>query len=231
MDGNGRWAQLRSRPRAFGHIKGTRVAKKIISTAAELEIENLTLYAFSTENWLRPEQEVDFLMQLLGRYLKKETETLVSKNIRFSVIGQLERLPSPILKVVKQTISATQGCTGMNLVFALSYGARAEISQAAKVIAQKVLNEELAIDDIDESLFNSYLSTYPAPDVDLIIRTSGEKRISNFLLWQSAYAEFYFSDTLWPSFTKNELMKILENYAARDRRFGKVSSKNDQPTA
>jgi undecaprenyl diphosphate synthase len=230
MDGNGRWAQQRGRARTFGHIKGARIAKKIVTAAAELKIENLTLYAFSTENWLRPEQEVNFLMRLLSRYLVKETKNLVKENIRFSVIGDLNRLPSNLRFAAQQTVRATASCTGMNLVFALSYGSRSEIVEAAKHLAEKVKAGELEPAMIDEALFSHHLSTYPAPEVDLIIRTSGEQRISNFLLWQAAYSELYFTKTLWPDFSREEFVQILDLVSSRERRFGKVTAPYEQPS-
>lgn len=230
MDGNGRWAQHQGRPRHFGHIKGARTAKKIITAASDMGIENLTMYAFSTENWLRPVQEVSLLMRLLAKYLQRETKNLIKKNIRFTIIGDLDRLPHDLKIAANQAIWATQACSGMNLIFALSYGSRQEIAETAKALAYKVKNGDLDPDQIDESLFSTHLSTYPAPDVDLIIRTSGEKRISNFLLWQSSYSEFYFSDTLWPDFSKQELTAIINDFSARDRRFGKVKPHHEQLT-
>ncbi len=230
MDGNGRWAKLRGRPRTFGHIKGARIAKKIVTAAAELGIQTLTLYAFSTENWLRPEQEVAFLMNLLGRYLKKETTNLVKENIRFSVIGELDRLPNHLIRAVQSTITATQNCQGMHLVFALSYGSRREIVEAVKDVATRVKNGELDVSAIDENLFASHLSTYPAPDLDLMIRTSGEQRLSNFLLWQSAYSELHFTKTLWPDFDRKEFEQIISDFSFRERRFGRVTEQHEQLT-
>lgn len=227
MDGNGRWAQLKRRPRTFGHIKGTRVAKKIITACSRRGIKNLTLYAFSTENWFRPEEEVSLLMLILRRYLKRETENLIKENIRFSVIGDLSRVPRDVAVAIQNSMEATAKCTGLNLVFALSYGSRQEITQAVREIALKVAAGELAPSDIDESLINSSLSTFPTPDPDLIIRTSGEQRLSNFLLWQAAYSEFYFTDTLWPNFTESHLDEALQAFSMRQRRFGKVSTNDN----
>ena len=223
MDGNGRWAQLKRKPRTFGHIKGTRVAKKIITSCSRKGIKNLTLYAFSTENWFRPQTEVSFLMKLLRRYLRKETENLVKENIRFSVIGDLSRVPSDVLNAIQQAAEATAGCTGLNLVFALSYGSRQEITVAVREIAERVAAGELSPSDIDEALINTSLSTYPTPDPDLIVRTSGEQRLSNFLLWQAAYSEFYFTEVLWPNFTESHLEEAIQAYAMRQRRYGKVA--------
>lgn len=224
MDGNGRWAQLKRKPRTFGHIKGTRVAKKIITECSRKGIKNLTLYAFSTENWLRPQAEVSFLMQLLRRYLKKETENLVKENIKFSVIGDLSLVPSDVCLAIEHAAEKTAHCTGLNLIFALSYGSRQEITEAVRKVAKKVAAGEIAPDDIDEAMIHSSLSTYPTPDPDLIVRTSGEQRLSNFLLWQSAYAEFYFTEILWPNFTESHLDEALTAFSLRQRRYGKVSA-------
>jgi undecaprenyl diphosphate synthase len=226
MDGNGRWAQLRGQPRVFGHIKGTRIAKKIITDCSRLGIKNLTLYAFSTENWLRPEAEVSFLMKLLRRYLDKEAQNLVKENIRFSIIGEVERLPQDVSESIQKTMLATENCTGLNLIFAISYGSRQEITKAVCSIAEKIRVGALLPDQVDESTIQSHLSTSGTPDPDLIIRTSGEKRISNFLLWQAAYAELYFCETLWPDFTKMNLMAAFEDFASRSRRFGGLKAKD-----
>ncbi|HEX7674580.1 MAG TPA: isoprenyl transferase [Bdellovibrio sp.] len=223
MDGNGRWAQLKRRPRTYGHIKGTRVAKKIITACSRKGIKNLTLYAFSTENWFRPQTEVSFLMKLLRRYLKRETENLVKENIRFSVIGDLTRVPGDVYQAIEQAREATAQCTGLNLVFALSYGSRQEITLAVREIAERVAKGEISADDIDEAMISTSLSTYPTPDPDLIVRTSGEQRLSNFLMWQAAYSEFYFTEVLWPNFTESHLDEALSAFSVRQRRYGKVS--------
>lgn len=222
MDGNGRWAQKRLRPRIYGHLKGTRVAKKIITECSRLGVKNLTLYAFSSENWLRPEGEVSFLMNLLRRYLKRETKNLVLENIKFSTIGDKSKLPADVQAAIDYSSSQTEKCTGLNLVFAISYGSRQEISQAIKSISQAVSEGRLDFSDINEDLISSFLQTYPLPDPDMIIRTSGEKRISNFLLWQAAYSEFYFSETLWPDFTADDLHRALLDFSSRERRFGQT---------
>jgi undecaprenyl diphosphate synthase len=222
MDGNGRWAQLRGKPRTYGHIKGARIARKIITTCVEKGLENLTLYTFSSENWLRPETEVRFLMNLLKRYLKKETAALVKQNIRFHAIGDMSRLPSDVVKVLNHATEITSRNTGMNLIFAISYGSRQEMTEAVKKVAREVASGDLNVDDIDESKIQANLSTAAWPDPDLIIRTSGEHRLSNFLLWQAAYAEFYFSETLWPEFSSEDLEIALLNYLKRERRFGAV---------
>lgn len=223
MDGNGRWAQLRSRPRTYGHIKGARVAKKIITACVEKGIENLTLYTFSSENWLRPPTEVGFLMHLLQRYLKRETANLVKQNIRFHVVGNMTKLPEEVIKAITYATQATSRNTGMNLVFAISYGSRQEITNAVRKIAQRVQDGEIQTQDIDESMIQSNLSTCKWPDPDLIIRTSGEHRLSNFLMWQAAYAELYFCDTLWPEFSTEDLDIALLNFLKRERRFGAVT--------
>jgi len=227
MDGNGRWAQLRHKPRVFGHVKGTRVAKNIITACSRKGIKNLTLYAFSTENWLRPEAEVSFLMNILRRYLKKETDNLVKENIRFSIIGDISHIPGDVRQEITKAMQATSQCTGLHLVFALSYGSRQEITEAVRTIVAKVAAGEIKASDIDESVINGALSTYPMPDPDLIIRTSGELRLSNFLMWQAAYSEFYFTSTLWPDFTEASLDKALVDFQSRQRRFGAISQ-NDE---
>jgi undecaprenyl diphosphate synthase len=222
MDGNGRWAQLRHKPRTYGHIKGARVAKQIITACAEKGLENLTLYAFSSENWMRPPMEVLFLMNLLRRYLKKETETLVKQNIRFTAIGDLAKLPEDVINAIRYATDVTSKNTGMNLIFAISYGSRQEITEAVKKVAQRVADGTLKADQVDESIIHSYLYTSHVPDPDLIIRTSGEHRLSNFLMWQAAYAEFYFCETLWPEFSREDLDIALLNFFKRERRFGAI---------
>ncbi len=223
MDGNGRWAQLRRKPRVFGHVKGTRVAKDIITACSRKGIKHLTLYAFSTENWLRPEAEVSSLMNILRRYLKKETENLVKENIRFSIIGDVSKVPADVRDAITKSMQATAKCTGLQLVFALSYGSRQEITEAVRTIVAKVATGEIKAGEITESTIHEALSTYPTPDPDLIIRTSGELRLSNFLMWQAAYSEFYFTSTLWPDFTEASLDKALQDYQSRQRRFGAVA--------
>ncbi|MFZ3231829.1 MAG: isoprenyl transferase [Pseudobdellovibrio sp.] len=228
MDGNGRWAQQRNKPRTFGHIKGARVAKKIITHAANSGLKNLTLYAFSTENWLRPQVEVSFLMRLLKRYLQKETATLVKENIRFSVIGEIEKLPADIQIAVQNTKFLTRKNTGLHLTFAMSYGSRQETLIAVKKIAEKYKNNEIDLNQITESFFNSQLMTAGTPDPDLIIRTSGESRLSNFMMWQASYSELYFSATLWPDFTTKNFDHCCQNYFQRERRFGGTKNKNEE---
>jgi undecaprenyl diphosphate synthase len=227
MDGNGRWAELRRKPRAYGHIKGTRVAKKIITECSRLGVKWLTMYAFSTENWFRPQMEVNLLLRILRRYLEKETGNLIKENIRLTVIGETDRLPADLRKSLEASIKATENCTGLRLVFALSYGSRQEITSAVKNIAKMVQDGQISPEKINEDLIGKSLWTFPAPDPDLIIRTSGEERLSNFLLWQAAYSEFHFTDTLWPDFDRHELIEALNDFSSRQRRFGRVMN-NDE---
>ncbi|MBX3040460.1 MAG: isoprenyl transferase [Bdellovibrionaceae bacterium] len=227
MDGNGRWAKQRGKPRTFGHVKGTRVAKKVITECSRLGVKWLTLYAFSAENWLRPQAEVSLLMRILQRYLERETQNLVKENIRLTVIGEPERLSPDLQKVLEQSVAATSKCTGLNLVFALSYGSRQEIAAAVQKIAAQVKDGTLDPDQIDESHIQSNLWTEGMPDPDFVIRTSGEQRLSNFLLWQAAYAEFYFTETLWPDFDLSHLHTAINNYRTRSRRFGRLETSDE----
>lgn len=223
MDGNGRWAKNQGMLRVFGHEKGTKSVKQTVENCAKLGIDFLTLYAFSTENWNRPKIEVDTLMKLLVSSLKKELKTLQSNNIKLNAIGNLDNLPTGVRKELTEVIEKTKANTRMTLTLALSYGARDEIINAVKIISEKVKNNIISVDTIEESIINQHLYTQNMPDVDLVIRTSGEHRISNFLLWQIAYAEFYFTDVLWPDFNEEELHKALLSYQKRERRFGKTS--------
>lgn len=223
MDGNGRWAKQKGLLRTLGHESGTKSVKKTVESCAKLGINNLTLYAFSTENWNRPKFEVDTLMKLLIASLKKEMKSLMENNIRLNAIGNLTNLPAKVQKELNEVIQKTSENTRMTLTLALSYGAREEIIQAVKKIADKVKNNIISTDTIDESIINEHLYTHNLPDVDLVIRTSGEHRISNFLLWQIAYAEFYFIDVLWPDFGQEDLYKAIISYQSRERRFGKTS--------
>jgi undecaprenyl diphosphate synthase len=223
MDGNGRWAKQKGLLRTIGHENGTKSVKNTVEACAELGIQNLTLYAFSTENWNRPKFEVDTLMKLLISSLKKELATLQKNNIRLNAIGNLTNLPSKVQKELEEVIESTAENTRMTLTLALSYGAREELVQAVKKISIKVKNNIISLDTIDESIINKHLYTHNLPDVDLVIRTSGEHRISNFLLWQIAYAEFYFSEVLWPDFKKEHLYEAILSYQNRERRFGKTS--------
>lgn len=218
MDGNGRWAELRGLPRIEGHRRGAERSREIISAANEIGIKVLTLYAFSVENWQRPENEVTTLMRLLEMYLRKEFNTFIANGIVFRTIGEIWRLPKNIQSLIEETEAKTANNTGMTLIAALSYGGRNEILNAVK----KVASLGVSPDKITEELFDSCLDTAGLPPPDLIIRTSGERRISNFLLWQAAYSEFYFTETLWPDFTKDEFLLALQDYQMRERRFGAV---------
>ncbi len=223
MDGNGRWAKQQGFLRAFGHENGTKSVRETVEASAKLGIENLTLYAFSTENWNRPKLEVDLLMNLLITSLKKELKTLLDNNIKLNFIGNIDKLPSKAQKELLDVIKKTEKNTRMTLTLALSYSSREEIINAVKNISDKVKNNIISIDTIDESIINEHLYTQNLPEVDLLIRTSGEHRISNFLLWQIAYAELYFTDVLWPDFKEKDLYDAIISYQKRERRFGKTS--------
>lgn len=223
MDGNGRWAKQQGFLRAFGHENGTKSVKEIIKTSAKLGIEYLTLYAFSTENWNRPKLEVQALMKILINSLKKELTTLQENNIRLNAIGNLDKLPKTAQKELLDVIEKTKNNTRLTLTLALSYGSREELVNAVKIISDKVKNNIISIDTIDDSIINEHLYTQNLPDVDLLIRTSGEHRISNFLLWQIAYAELYFTNVLWPDFKDQDLYEAIISYQKRERRFGKTS--------
>ncbi len=223
MDGNGRWAKQQGFLRAFGHENGTKSVKEIIKTSAKLGIEYLTLYAFSTENWNRPKIEVQALMKILINSLKKELVTLQENNIRLNAIGNLDKLPKTAQKELLDVMEKTKDNTRLTLTLALSYGSREELVSAVKAISDKVKNNIISIDTIDDSIINEHLYTQNLPDVDLLIRTSGEHRISNFLLWQIAYAELYFTNVLWPDFKDQDLYEAIISYQKRERRFGKTS--------
>lgn len=223
MDGNGRWAKAKGKPRAFGHEAGFRAVRSIVEACARLEIPYLTLYAFSTENWFRPKKEVDILMRILLSALKSELETMQKNNIKLQTVGGISTLPGVILEELERVVEQTSQNTGMVLTLALSYGGREELVSMAKDLAEKVKNGLIHEQDIDESVVNEHLYTAEMPDVDLLIRTSGEMRISNFLLWQSAYAELYFTERYWPDFREEHLLEALTDYQNRERRFGKTS--------
>lgn len=223
MDGNGRWAKEKGKLRVFGHQNGVKAVRDTVESAAELGIKHLTLYAFSTENWNRPKFEVNALMELLVSTINKETKTLMDNNIRLNAIGDLEQLPSSCLRELKEAMKKTEGNTRMTLHLALSYSSRWEITNALKQIAQKVKNNELSPENINDAMIDEHLTTKGIPDPELLIRTSGEHRISNFLLWQIAYAELYFTDKLWPDFRKEDLYEAILDYQSRERRFGKTS--------
>lgn len=223
MDGNGRWAKQRGNARVFGHKHGVKAVREVTEAAAELGISYLTLYAFSTENWNRPKLEVDALMSLLVSTISSETKTLMDNNVRLNTIGCRENLPDNVMKKLQKCISDTSQNTGLTLTLALSYSARWEIVEAARKIALQVQQGELAPEAINDSIFTQALSTHNLPDPELMIRTSGELRISNFLLWQIAYAELYFCDVLWPDYRKNDFYEALVDFQNRERRFGKTS--------
>ena len=223
MDGNGRWAKEKGFRRVFGHENGTKSVRTTVESCAELGVKHLTLYAFSTENWKRPKLEVKTLMQLLISSLKKEIGTLQKNNIQLNAIGDLKTLPEKVYKELLHVIDETKENSRMVLTLALSYGSRDELVNAMKLISDKVKNNIISVESIDETLINQHLYTQNLPDVDLLIRTSGEKRISNFLLWQIAYAELYFTDVYWPDFTNEHLYEAIVNYQKRERRFGKTS--------
>lgn len=223
MDGNGRWARQRGLDRVYGHQQGVNAVRNVIEAAAETGISYLTLYAFSTENWGRPDEEVSALMGIMIQSLNKETETLIKNNIRMMTIGDVGRLAEDVKERLFETIELTSSCTGMNLIVALSYSSRWEITEAARKLAKDVKNDIVGIDSVNETSFGKYLTTAGIPDPDLMIRTSGEMRISNFLLWQMAYTELYITDVLWPDFGKDDLYKALIEYQRRERRFGKTS--------
>lgn len=223
MDGNGRWAKQKGFLRVFGHENGIKSVRSTVENCAKLGIENLTLYAFSTENWNRPKLEVDTLMKLLISSLKTELDTLQKNNIRLNCIGNIDLLPSKAKEELLGVIEKTKDNNRMTLTIALSYGSREELLNAVRIISNKVKNNIISIDSLDESIINQHLYTHNLPDVDLVIRTSGEHRISNFLLWQIAYAEFYFTDVLWPDFKEDDLYEAIISYQKRERRFGKTS--------
>ena len=223
MDGNGRWAKEKGLLRVLGHESGTKSVRTTVEACVDLGVENLTLYAFSTENWNRPKIEVKTLMELLIFSLKKEMQTMQENSVRLNAIGNIMHLPRNVQKELLQVIEVTKKNTAMTLTLALSYGSRDEIVNATRQICDKVKNNIISIENIDDALINQHLYTQNLPDVDLLIRTSGEKRISNFLLWQIAYAELYFTDVYWPDFTNENLYEAIINYQNRERRFGKTS--------
>ena len=223
MDGNGRWAKKRNLERIIGHQKGIESAREIAQLCREVGIRILTLYAFSVENWSRPKKEIEALMDLLKKYLKIELEELLKNDIRLMAIGNIQELPSPVASVLKEVIKKTKGCNGMILNLALSYGGRNEIIQAVRRIVKEVKQGRLKEAEITEPTFSKYLFTKGLPDPDLLIRTSGEMRLSNFLLWQMAYTEIYVSEILWPDFKREDMIRALINYQNRERRFGLTS--------
>ena len=220
MDGNGRWAKKRNMPRVKGHYEGMQTVKKITKYASKLGIKYLTLYAFSTENWARPKEEVSYLMDLPEKMFTSFMPELMENNVKVEVIGVVEKLPENTRKAVEDAVEQTKNNTGLKLIFALNYGSKDEIVTAVKRIAQGAANNEYKVEEIDEQLISDNLFTKDTPDPDLLIRTSGEQRISNFLLWQIAYSEFIFTKVAWPDFVEEEFYKALLEYQSRDRRFG-----------
>ena len=223
MDGNGRWARQRGLDRIFGHQQGVEAVREVIETAAELKIRFLTLYAFSTENWGRPDEEVSALMGIMVQSLSNETDTLLKNNISLRAIGDMDRLADNVRERLLETIKLTSASTGLNLIIALSYSSRWEITMAARRMSAEVKKGTINPDSVTEDDFEKYLTTVGIPDPELMIRTSGELRISNFLLWQVAYAELYFTETLWPDFGKDDFYKAIIDFQKRERRFGKTS--------
>ena len=223
MDGNGRWAKNKGMNRIFGHKSALTAVRESVESAAKIGVEAITLYAFSTENWNRPKLEIDALMSLLVSSLKKELHTFQKNGVLVNAIGRIENLPKKAQKVLKEVVNDTKDNTRIVLTLALSYGSREEIVNAIKNISKKVVNKELNIEEISENTINNHLYTFNLPNVDLMIRTSGEKRISNFLLWQMAYAELYFTDVLWPDFREKHFYDAIIDYQNRERRFGKTS--------
>ena len=223
MDGNGRWAHKKGESRDYGHKAGRKSVKKTVEACTELGVKNLTLFAFSTENWNRPKLEIDLLMKLLLLSLNQELKNLNKNNIRFKTIGNLDKLPKKVSSYLNKVTKETKNNNRMTLTLALSYGSREEMVTVMKKIGDKVKNNLISLKNIDESLINQHLYTHYLPDVDLLIRTSGEKRISNFLLWQIAYAELYFTKKFWPDFSKEDLYEAIINFQKRQRRFGQTS--------
>lgn len=223
MDGNGRWAKAKGKDRSFGHQEGVVSVRKIMDAVTQLGLKYLTLYTFSTENWNRPEEEVQALMSLLVSAIHRETLDMMKKNVRLTAIGDLSRLREDAYNTLQECIDTTSANTGTTLVLALSYSSRWEITRAARQLAQEVLEQKINPNDITEAMVSDHLTTKNIPDPDLLIRTGGEKRISNFLLWQLSYAEFFFTDVFWPDFREEELYEAILYYQQRERRFGKTS--------
>lgn len=223
MDGNGRWAKQKGKPRVFGHQNAVKAVSAATEAAAELGVKYLTLYAFSAENWSRPKMEIDSLMTLLSKTIDAEINTIVKNNIRLRTIGNLSMLPETIQQKIEWAKQQSQSCNGLNLVIAISYGSRNEILDAVKGIAQDLSSSKLKVDDLTVDQFSKYLHTADIPDPDLLIRTSGEYRISNFLLWQIAYSELHFTNVLWPDFSKEDFFSAIIDFQSRERRFGKTS--------
>lgn len=227
LDGNGRWARSKGMPRNYGHAQGSKNVERICEDAYRMGIKYLTVYAFSTENWNRPKDEVDALMRLLRNYMKTCLKTAAKNDMRIRVIGDATRLDADIRSRIEELEEATKNNGGLHFQIAINYGSRDEIVRAVRRLAEDIRNEKAFPEEINEAYFERYLDTHDIPDPDLLIRTSGEQRLSNYLLWQLAYTEFYFTDVPWPDFTKEELMKAIEQYNIRDRRFGGVKEEQD----
>ena len=223
MDGNGRWAKKRNLERSQGHVEGVNTVRKITEIASEIGVGYLTLYTFSTENWNRPKEEVDALMNLIVVAIERETPDLIKNNVRLTMIGDIERMPEFARKRLQKCMDDTSHCNGLVLNLALSYSSKWEILKAVKAIAEEVRDGKIAVEAIDDTLFGNHLTTRNIPDPDLLIRTAGDLRISNFLLWQIAYSELYFTDIYWPDFTKDDFCRAIIDYQSRERRFGKTS--------
>ena len=228
MDGNGRWAKQRGLGRVFGHKNAVTAVREIVEGAGELGIKYLTLYAFSTENWNRPKEEIYALMKLLVRTIKNEKQTVIKNNVKLVTIGNVEKLPKECVNAINEMVELTKDHTGITLIVALSYSGRWEIMNAVRALVDDVKIGKLEAETITDDVFSTYLTTTTIPDPELVIRTSGEMRISNFLLWQIAYSELYFTDILWPDFRKNNLYEALVDYQSRERRFGKISEQVTQ---
>lgn len=222
MDGNGRWAKSRFMPRTYGHKVGVETIRKVVKECSRLGVKYLTLYAFSTENWKRPKEEVSALMGLLVKYLRNELEELHKNNVKILTIGDISKLPQACIEELDHAKEKTKDNTGLVMSLALNYGGRNDLVNAVKNISQEVVDGKISVDDIGDDLISSHLSTKESPDPDLVVRTSGEQRLSNFLLWELAYSEFYFTDIHWPDFDEKELQKAIFAYQSRDRRFGGI---------
>ena len=222
LDGNGRWAKKKMMPRNYGHTQGSKVVEKICEDAYHMGVQYLTVYAFSTENWKRPQEEIDALMKLLKSYLKNSIKTSSKNNMRVRIIGDTSKLSDEIKQSIMELEEASKDNTGLNFQVALNYGSRDEIIRAVKALSKDIMESKVALEQINETVFEQYLDTKGIPEPDLLIRTSGEQRLSNFMLWQLAYTEFYFTDVLWPDFTKEELKKAIDFYSSRNRNFGAI---------
>ena len=231
MDGNGRWAKKRNLERSQGHVEGVNTVRKITEIASEIGVGYLTLYTFSTENWNRPKEEVDALMNLIVVAIERETPDLIKNNVRLTMIGDIERMPEFARKRLQKCMDDTSHCNGLVLNLAVSYSSKWEILKAVKAIAEEVRDGKIAVEAIDDTLFGNHLTTRNIPDPDLLIRTAGDLRISNFLLWQIAYSELYFTDIYWPDFTKDDFCRAIIDYQSRERRFGKTSEQVEGETA